>query len=145
VSIYPPTLHHPPYLAHLPTASQAKLIAQGRAAISQQSELAAAVEGLRSEPQSAQQQFVTNLRLAVSGWLWHFIFCSDCTSVHEFVILTKWQHHSLTNLAEWRLNSLRTSGTIQLAILLFEGMPLKIVVAHAVVAQGIAEKQQREL
>lgn len=49
--------------------SQAKLIAQGRAAISQQSELAAAVEGLRSEPQSAQQQFVTNLRLAVSGWL----------------------------------------------------------------------------
>jgi|TARA_B110001469_G_C9437840_1_gene222005 hypothetical protein len=69
VSIYPPTLHHPPYLAHLPTASQAKLIAQGRAAISQQSELAAAVEGLRSEPQSAQQQFVTNLRLAVSGWL----------------------------------------------------------------------------
>ena len=50
-------------------SSQAKLIAQGRAAISQQAELAAAVEGLRSEPQSAQQQFVTNLRLAVSGWL----------------------------------------------------------------------------
>jgi len=50
-------------------SSQAALLAQGSAAISQQSELATAVEGLRSEPQSAQQQFVTNLRLAVAGWL----------------------------------------------------------------------------
>ena len=72
---YPPDLYvlalltHPPYHTNLLTTSQAKLIAQGRAAISQQSELAAGVEGLRSEPQSAQQQFVTNLRLAVSGWL----------------------------------------------------------------------------